>query len=71
MGGLHGNSKQGVIDMVSLQDSKDMARAERFFLTPPDEWNDLDSLDEDNEMWLEADRQADERRLERCNGLFD
>lgn len=44
--------------MLSLSDMRDFARAESFFIDPPDEWDELDSMDEDvdgevEEIWIE------------------
>jgi len=50
--------------MLTMDDDRALARAEAFFINPPENWDDLESLDEEA-FWDEADRRAEERWLEK------
>lgn len=50
--------------MLTIEDERALKRAEAFFIDPPDDWDDLETLDEEA-FWDEADRRAEERWLEK------
>ena len=50
--------------MLTMDDERALARAEAFFINPPENWDELESLDEEA-FWDEADRRAEERWLDR------
>ena len=53
--------------MLTMEDERALARAEAFWLDPPKEWDDLESLDEET-FWDVADRRAEEKWLESMFG---